>query len=141
MAEQAEQDCHKILEKHQYYKEWFSVSQDLAINCVKRIEVKYPLDELVDDYLNKGFGVNELADKFDVTRQGVVKKLKQYGIYGVTFTDEPEIGQEFKNGIEVDITRFKRIGRGLYMRYGSDEVMIIKWMSGKFIGYPDVKFV
>lgn len=132
-AEEAERNCHKRFREKQYYGEWFVITKEEARDCIKSIQARYALDEMVYSYLKEGMAVVDIAKKFNVTTQAVVEKLKRFNIYGVYCPEEPREAAQIETEEEVDITEYTRIDNNKYEHKLSKEVRNIKWVNSRFM--------
>ena len=129
-AEQAERDTHKLFKDKRYFGEWFNITREEANDCINNIKLKYALDDMVRAYLKQNMSIVDIAEKYGVTRQAVVKRLKQYGIYGVVYPEEINITKKDK-GIDIDITKYDRIAPNTYKHKITQEVIMAEWNNGK----------
>lgn len=135
-AENAEKNEHIKLKDRRHYGEWFNISKEEATDCIRSIDARYATDEFVSLYLEKGMKIPEIAEKYGVTRQAVVKRLRQYCIYGLSCP--PEIKRVEQMDEEVNIIEYTRINKNTYEHKMTGEVKNIKWVNGKFMAYNEL---
>ena len=135
-AEEAERSGHIRLKDKRHFGEWFNISKEEAVDCIRYIESKYPPEEFVGLYLQGKMKVPEIAEKYGVTRQAVVKRLRQYCIYGVSCPSE--IKRVEQTNEEVNIIEYTRINKNTYEHKITGEVKNIKWVNGKFMAYNEI---
>ena len=132
-AEEAERDSHKLFKDKRYYGEWFTITEKEANDCINSIKLKYALDDMVSAYLKQNMTIIDIAEKYGVTRQAVVKRLKQYNIYGVIYIEE--VTKPDKPTEEIDITKYTRIAPNTYKHKITEEIVMAKWINGRMQTY------
>lgn len=157
-----EKRCHNHLKESRYHGEWFNVSRADAIKAVKEITADARIDEFADLYLNKHKTLADLAILYDVTRQGVAKRLLKYGIYrnrpndtyrikkekkpiiqktngNIVINNEPEQPRINKVATQVmpefSLNSYIRIAPNTYKHKTSEDIVKAKWIDGRMQQY------
>jgi len=145
--------CHEALLPYKYFGEWYKVTIDEAVHVVKDITQDAMIDDFVKQYIELHKSINEIAQEFDVSRQGVVKRLLQYGVYINKNKDmypnlTPKKHKRFKqrvmnrqtikpkedkptSQIEFCINSYTRIAPNTYKHKLTQEIVMAKWFDGK----------
>lgn len=115
-----ENKVHEHFKKHRAVGEWFTISPDPVLEYISSIKEEFITDKIIDE--SKSKNISELAKKYKVTRQSIMKRLKKADIKSV----------EKKNKyFKVNITDYKRIGKNIF-KDKSDHIVTIKYIKDGF---------
>jgi len=144
--------CHEHFKASRKYGEWFTVSPEEAIKYISGIKLKE--DELSRMYLD-GCHISAIAEKFNVSRQAILKKLEAYGlrkaepiVNDVSKTknkvfyetkalqnDNIDIDIPKNEGISINISssNYERVGKNRYKHRKSGEIFHVEYKNNKFV--------
>jgi len=129
-ARQIEKLCHKHFKPHHKRGEWFYIDPARVIEYIKTLTLHY--DEITNMYMNNKT-ITEIADKYDVTRQAIIKRLKEYGIHK---EHKPIKLPEHKESI-IDITNYSRVDKNIYKDEQGNTIQI-QYKNGAFYKIAEV---
>lgn len=121
------------LSEYRTFGGWLNVSSDIAVNVLQSLSDVYDIDSIIKK-VSSGEKINDIAKQCEVSRQTISKRIKG----SRTYHPEPKkieptkrIEPENKEQTIVDITKYKRVGKGRYTDKDGN-VVLIEYKEGKF---------
>jgi len=140
-ARDYEMKIHDRLSDKRKLGEWFNILPEEAIEVVKEITNSAKEDPIIIKYKN-GDSISKIADYYNVSRQAIIYRLRDYGIKKVKEVIERTIAEPIKPKMNcinyldeekplLPLHKLKRLGPNIY--FNEEWYQVNMYYNGSFI--------